>query len=137
MLVICLPGRGVVGIGSKSDHAPPFAHSVRTFAKANCPHRIPFNLRFLPALMAVYEISLVQFINFVTLLKISGQLTIIFQYAFVFSLFDQAEAIKLQRVFHSIHCDSGIFRQVTQKFLHKSQLLGIANNLVPTNSAAW
>ena len=64
LLVICLPGRGVVGIGSKSDHAPPFAHSVRTFAKANCPHRIPFNLRFLPAPMAVYEISLVQFINF-------------------------------------------------------------------------
>ena len=60
MLVICLPGRGVVGIGSKSDHAPPFAHSVRTFAKANCPHRIPFNLRFLPAPMAVNEISLVQ-----------------------------------------------------------------------------
>ena len=74
---------------------------------------------------------------FVTLLKISGQLTKIFQYAFVFSLFNQAEAIKFQRVFHSIHCDSGIFRQVTQKFLHKSQLLGIANNLVPTNGVSW
>ena len=58
--LICLPGRGVVGIGSKSDHAPPFACSVRTFAKANCPHRTPFKFAFLPAPMAVNEISLVQ-----------------------------------------------------------------------------
>ena len=136
MLVICLPGRGVVGIGSKSDHAPPFAHSVRTFAKANCPHRTLFCVSCLQPWLSTKSVWY-SLLIFVTLLKISGQLTEIFQYAFVFSLFDQAGAIKLQRVFHSIHCDSGIFRQVTQKFLHKSQLLGIANNLVPTNSAAW
>ena len=31
----------------------PFACSVKTFAKANCPHRTPFYLRFLPAPTAV------------------------------------------------------------------------------------
>ena len=50
----------MVGIGSKSDHAPPFACSVKTFAKANCPHRTPFYFWFLPAPMAANEMSLVQ-----------------------------------------------------------------------------
>ena len=56
----CLPGRGVVGIGSKSAHAPPFACSVKTFAKANGPHRTPFYFWFLPAPIAADEMSLVQ-----------------------------------------------------------------------------
>ena len=38
----------------------PLISSVRTFAKANCPHRTPFLFHFLPAPMAVNEISLVQ-----------------------------------------------------------------------------
>ena len=58
--LICLLRRGVVGIGSNFDHAPPFACSVKTFAKANCPHRTPFLFAFLPAPMAADKMGLVQ-----------------------------------------------------------------------------
>jgi len=126
----------VVGIESKSDHVPPFACSVKTFAKANCPHRTPFNLRFLPATMAVNKSVWYSLLTFVILLKIPGKLTGYFQYTFVFSLFDQAGPIKLQHSFHFVHCDSGIFHQVAEKFLHHSQLLRITYNLVSLNCAA-
>ena len=49
----------MVGIGSKSDHAPPFACSVKTIANANCPHRTHFYFVFLPAPIAADEMSLV------------------------------------------------------------------------------
>ena len=58
--LICLPGRGVVGIGSKSDHAPPLpvlsGHLLRQIVLTEPL----FYLRFLPAPMAINEISLVQ-----------------------------------------------------------------------------
>ena len=44
--IVCLPGRGEVGFVSKSDHAPPFVCSARTFAKANSPHRTPLKSAF-------------------------------------------------------------------------------------------
>ena len=39
---------------------PSLACSVKTFAKANCPHRTPFLFQFLPAPMATDKMSLVQ-----------------------------------------------------------------------------
>ena len=56
-----MPAREGRGWNWKQDRSrPSLACSVRTFAKANCPHRTPFYFYFLPAPMATDEMSLVQ-----------------------------------------------------------------------------
>ena len=56
-----MPAREGCGWNWKQDRSrPSLVCSVRTFAKANCPHRTPFYFYFLPAPMAADEMSLVQ-----------------------------------------------------------------------------